>query len=65
MYTVYNESCFIKRNQSVSRLFLWICIINYTQLYKSSHAVFYDLMSTCRLVGLKLLKRDSPHTSVR
>ena len=22
---------------------LWICIINYIQLYKSSHAVFYDL----------------------
>ena len=26
--------------------FLWICIINYAQLYKSSHTVFYDLVMT-------------------
>ena len=36
-------------------VFLWICIINYTN-YKSSHPVSYDLVSTCRLVALKLKK---------
>ena len=45
MSKVYNESCF-KRNQCVSHLFLWICIIHYAQLYKSSHALFYDLVMT-------------------
>ena len=44
MSKVYNVSCF-KINQRVSRLFLWICMINYAQLYKSSHAVFYDLVN--------------------
>ena len=57
---VYNESCF-KRNQHVSNVFLWIRIINYTQLYKSSHAVFYDVVSECRLVVLKLLTRQSTY----
>ena len=33
-------------NECVSRLFLWICIIYYAQLYKSSHALFYDLAMT-------------------
>ena len=45
MSKVYNESCF-KMKQHVSHLFLWICIINYAELYKSSHAVFYDLVMT-------------------
>ena len=45
MSKVYNESC-SKGNNGVSRLFLWICIINYAQLYKSSHTVFYDLVMT-------------------
>ena len=53
MSKVYNECCF-KRDQSMSCLFLWIWIINYAQLYKSSHTVFYDIVSTCRLVVLKL-----------
>ena len=48
----------------VIRVFLWISFINYAN-YKCSHAVFYDLVSTCRLVVLKLLKRDRPHTSFR
>ena len=45
MSKVYNENC-LKKNQRVSRLFLWICIINYAQLYNSSHTVFYDLVMT-------------------
>ena len=45
MSKAYNESCF-KINQRVSRLFLWICIINYAQLYKSSHTVFYGIVMT-------------------
>ena len=40
MCKVYNE--LFKKNQRVSCLFLWICIINYAQLYKSSHAMFYE-----------------------
>ena len=53
MSTGYNESCLKQKNQHVSHLFLWICIKNYpplykssyVQLYKASHAVFYDLVS--------------------
>ena len=45
MSKVYNESYF-KRNQCVSSLFLWIGIINYAELYKYSHAVFYDHVMT-------------------
>ena len=45
MSKVDNESC-LKINQRVSCLFLWIYIIHYAQLYKSSHALFYDLVMT-------------------
>ena len=42
------------------------CIINYAQLYKSSHAVSYDFVSTCRLVVLKLFKmRQSTYKFLR
>ena len=38
MSKVYNE---------FQVLFLCSCIINYAQLYKSSPAMFYDIVSTC------------------
>ena len=55
MSTVYNEVVLKEISVFHSCLFLWICITTYAN-YKSSHAVFYYLVSTCRLVVLKLFK---------
>ena len=63
MSNVYNESCLKKEISLFHGFFSWTCTINYAN-YKSSHAMFYDLVSAHRLVVLKL-KGDSPHTSCR
>ena len=46
---------------SVSRLFLWICIIHYAQLYKSSHALFYDIVIYCKIKIKKFLQLTTSH----
>ena len=64
MSKVYNESCF-KGNQRVSRLFCGFVLYITINCKMSSHAVFYDYVSTCRLVVLKLEKHDNVYTSFR
>ena len=53
MSTVYNESCF-KINQGVSLMLVFVDLYYITYInYKSSHAVFYDLVSTHATVHMQ------------